>query len=237
MYRISRGAPHGNPNPVLVGPDMFVQTSNQVQDHLLCRDCEELFNKHGERWVISHCYREKDKTFKLRERLRNEVPFISTEGSAGYDTAGIAGIEHSKIIYYSISVFWRAAVHAWRVGRETITPIDLGPYEVGMKRFLRSEDSLSNNVYLSVWLSDRGLPLIGSTVPTSYHVEGGGIMHPMNIPGIAFLLTVGKTVSDPVKQTCFIHVPGRPVFVSKHVDDQLMSNLLATVKSFKSRRR
>src|SRR5689334_20945536 len=77
MYRISRGDPHGNPNPLLLSPDMFLQTSDQVKDYLLCHDCEELFNKNGERWVIAHCYREKDGAFKFREYLRNEVPFIS----------------------------------------------------------------------------------------------------------------------------------------------------------------
>jgi hypothetical protein len=157
-------------------------------------------------------------------------PFISGTGGSGFDTAGVQGIDHAKITYYAASIFWRAAVHKWKVGREIITPIDLGPYEENIRLFLREGRPLSPHIYLSVWLSDRDQPLAISGVPTTRHFEGGGIMHRMNIPGIAFLLTIGKKVSHGVAQTCFIHAPGHPVFVSRYVDDQLISNLIATVK-------
>jgi hypothetical protein len=100
-----------------------------------------------------------------------------------------------------------------------------------MRRFLIGEEQLHPCIYLSVWLSDRERPFPGANVPTSHRIEGGGIMHRMNLPGIAFLLTIGKKVGVATAPCCILHSAERPVFVSRHVDDQLMSNLLATIKS------
>jgi len=231
IYGITRDAEASNPNPLLISPEMYVQTSRQVKDYLFCGDCERLLNDNGEQWMISQCFRSAEGRFPLRERLQGVDPFLSGKGSLGFNTANIRGIEHGKIIYYAMSVYWRAAIHWWRIGRQTITPINLGQYEEKIRRFLRKEEQLDSNVYLSVWLSGREIPNVISSVPTSHCVEGAGIMHRMNIPGIAFVLTIGRKVNDGVKQTCLIHVPGRPMFVSFHVDDELISNLISTVKT------
>lgn len=208
---------------------MAIQTSEQVKDYLLCRDCEELFNTNGERWMLARCYRDTNGDFRLREYLAGTPPFLSLDGHSAFNTSQISSIDHSKLVYYAISFFWRAAVHSWRVGRETIEPIELGPYQERMRRFLLGEEELHRCIYLSVWLSNRERPVPVANVPTSYHIEDGGIMHRMNLPGIAFLMTIGKRVGVAISACCILHSPERPMFVSRHVDDQLMSNLLATI--------
>jgi hypothetical protein len=229
-YRLSRGQGLDNPNPFLISPNMCLQTSAQVKDYLLCHDCEQLFNRRGERWIMNNCYREQDGNFELRKCLQNVEPFLWGEDGGGFDTADVPGIDHGQIVYFALSMFWRAAVHVWQAGKDIIEPIDLGPYQENIRRFLRDEEALSPHIFLSVWLSNSEAPLVGSTVPTSWRVESGGIMHRMYIPGIAFLLTIGKNVDDSTKKTCFMHVPGRPVFMSGHLDAHLYSILRARMK-------
>jgi hypothetical protein len=42
--------------------------------------------------------------------------------------AGLRGFR-DKLVYFGMSVFWRAAVHRWHMPAGDPVPINLGPYE------------------------------------------------------------------------------------------------------------
>src|SRR2546425_7684790 len=48
LYKIARK----RGGSVVKTPELFIEISNQVHDYLLCRDCEQLFSKNGEDYVM-----------------------------------------------------------------------------------------------------------------------------------------------------------------------------------------
>src|SRR5438128_2473290 len=66
------GAP--NPRPILIHGGIARSTDFKIQDYLLCSECEELFNKNGERWVLNNCY-QPDGEFPIRTALLNSPRF------------------------------------------------------------------------------------------------------------------------------------------------------------------
>ena len=82
LYRATRNAAAVNPNPAVITSRGTVQTSQQMQDFLLCKDCEELFNKNGEKYVMSQVNR--SGKFPLLGTLRKATPTkIAKPVSAG----------------------------------------------------------------------------------------------------------------------------------------------------------
>ena len=47
LYKKSRWVNSQNPNPALLSGRGMVQTSKQIRDYVLCRDCEQLFSRNG----------------------------------------------------------------------------------------------------------------------------------------------------------------------------------------------
>jgi hypothetical protein len=62
-----------NPNPVLFSRNSAWTSSTQLADKLVCSDCEQLFHRHREDWVLRHCYRGKNR-FRLHEMIAGVRP-------------------------------------------------------------------------------------------------------------------------------------------------------------------
>ena len=71
LYRLIREPTLRNPNPFLVTRGGAVQTSTQLEQHLLCTVCEDRFNKNGESWVLKYC------VFSARVRDAISVALLS----------------------------------------------------------------------------------------------------------------------------------------------------------------
>jgi len=61
MYDYCRTA---DSEPVLMTTEVMMQTSRQLQDHLLCKLCEDVLNVGGEQWLLPLLARI-DQTFPL----------------------------------------------------------------------------------------------------------------------------------------------------------------------------
>ena len=72
LYRLFAKASEDNPNPVVMIETTSVQTSKQVTAPLLCGQCEEMFNSHGENWVMKHMYRGSTE-WRLRDILAPSI--------------------------------------------------------------------------------------------------------------------------------------------------------------------
>jgi hypothetical protein len=122
LYRrsLQRGAP--NEHPVMMTNKRAVVTSMQVKDYLLCADCEQQFNKCGEKWAAAQVY---DGTyFPLLQRLTLALPFFETPHLRA--VSGIAaGIDTDKLAYFGLSILWRAAAHKWKMMDGQTTSVDL----------------------------------------------------------------------------------------------------------------
>jgi hypothetical protein len=114
LYKKSRNPGAANPNPMLITQKGSTQTSRQIRNHVLCRNCEHLFIKNGENYVMTQVFDGKSRKFPLLDALHTSTPSWPGPDSVGYDLAATPAIDRDKLGYFALSVFWRASVHIWR---------------------------------------------------------------------------------------------------------------------------
>jgi hypothetical protein len=135
LYRRLRTPDRKDPHPVVVTKKFVTTSSKQASDYLLCSDCEDLFNKNGEAWMSLNGFEGPGK-FKLQELLKAAIPLAEIRNAKLISGKGILRAETEKLAYFPTSVFWRAAVHSWKLERHRLKKINLGKYEDDFRRYL-----------------------------------------------------------------------------------------------------
>jgi hypothetical protein len=197
--------------PVRVGADVVMQTSRQTQDYLLCADCEDLLNKGGESWLLGKVAR-MDAGFELYELLRECPPDAAENGTEIYATSRNPRIDAAKISHFAMGVFWKAAVYSWR-GRVSEPLIELGKYREEARLFVAGETPFSEHMALTVCVVPPPVKAFGFTNPYRCDVKE---LHTFAfvLPGIMFLLRVGKCIHNDLKRICIGSNPLRPIVTS-----------------------
>src|SRR5262249_34535876 len=109
--------------PVVIKPAVTIQKNEQATAHILCKACEDRFNKHGESWLIKYCNRPEGFMFK---ELIESSPLVSGSKTRIYSAARIPEIDVSQLVYFVASIMWRGSVHTWRSGKERLVTPSLG---------------------------------------------------------------------------------------------------------------
>jgi hypothetical protein len=179
MYKYIRATSLKNPNPVVVGRERTITTSEQVRDYLLCGECEDRFNKNGEKEVLKWAC--KGNHFPLGNRLAVAMQHHQRGEVLAFSGSGI-GVNTDKFAYFALSVIWRAAVHEWDTPWGKTTVINLGQGEEPVRQYL---------------VGMTGMPAEAAvvlTVCTDIYSQGAFFMpSPVtNFPGMCFVfLTLG----------------------------------------------
>lgn len=231
-YRILRSKVHKNPNPVVVNRERpTYTTSKQVVDYLLCGECEQRFSRYGEDWVLKHCYRD-EKNFPLREILRRHKSLSDGEILV-YPSARIPEIDSARLIYFAMSVLWRAGVHTWPWEGDEIH-IQLGPYLEPIRKFLLDKQGFPSNMALFVRVLAINYLLQTSRPPESANHDGAHSHH-FAMPGIAFLLVVGKRGLEGSETASTAPGPERYICVYRNADVQDLQKLQELVAASRQR--
>lgn len=203
----------GDKQPVMVGGGRARHTSGQIVDELLCRDCETLFSRNGEAWTIAHMARPEG--FPIQSALANTEPLLANERFAAY--GNVAGIDGNQLVYFGLSIFWRASVHQWLepdTGRPLKT-ISLGEYQEPIRRCLADGGPWPADVVVlvSAW------PYTNPPPPLSFHTpvaaERDGFRSFMfSIPGLEFKLLAGAKIPATLRGMCSYSSPERFIFAS-----------------------
>lgn len=231
MYRLLARAAHPsltNRSPVLAGKEKTLISSHQFKNYLLCVDCEGRFSKNGETWVMRNCFRAKQGFF-LREQLQTIEPTMRlvTPDMTVYAATQVPTIKTDHLIYFGMSVFWRAGVHQWRI-RDYPEPVgtELGPYEEPIRQFLLggefpakmrlsariiSDDRFANAVMLPHSCSDDGFRI-----------------HAFSVPGIEFYLLIGSKIPKEA-QLSLSGSPERFLYLSRSLDLEGLKSVQRTV--------
>ncbi|MGA2738982.1 MAG: hypothetical protein ABSG65_16210 [Bryobacteraceae bacterium] len=230
-YRILRSKVHKNPNPMVLNRgEAGRTTSRQIVDYLLCEECEGRFSRLGEDWLLKYCYREHK--FLLREILQQNRPYSDGEISV-YPAARILDIDTTRLIYFAMSVFWRAGVHSWPWEGEDVQ-IELGPYLEPIRRFLMGEGGFPSNMALFV-----RVPAIDQLLQTSFPPESrnhdGAHSHHFAMPGILFMLVVGKRGLEGSDTASTAPGPERYIYIYKSMDEADLANAVDLVKASRQR--
>ena len=198
-----------NPHPIVVTGKVVVQTPRPIKDYVLCHDCEDLFSRRGETWVIGHMAREN--RFLIFDALKKSKPIAVDNEIAVYAGSQIPEIDVDKLVYFALSVFWRSAVHRWQGFSVPIPRIELGPYKEPIREFLLGKGSFPANmvVLVAVWPTRDAYQ--GTYTPrrgreTRFHT------FTFYIPGIEFSLCVGKGLPKEAKKMCACPSPHRFIF-------------------------
>jgi hypothetical protein len=143
VYRRLRGTTTKNPNPVLLTEDVCVATSRQPMEPMLCRCCEHLFNRNGEKWLLENCL-QPDGTFPLRDAVNQ-----GQQLSSGKVVARSAPhVETAKLEYFSASIFWRSSACKMSYSHQD-RPVRLGrKYEDDFRQYLLGQAGFPTNAEL-----------------------------------------------------------------------------------------
>jgi hypothetical protein len=91
--------------------------------------------------------------FQLHSILTAATPLVDEEDFRSYEGAKIQGVAIDKLAYFGLSIFWRAAVRNWTVGREKDQRIWLGPYQEKLRLYLLGETGIPDGIVQLVTLS------------------------------------------------------------------------------------
>lgn len=220
LYAYCRNA--DDESPMRVANGVVMQTDWQVQDYLLCLECEDILNKNGETWANPKLATVKD-GFPLYDLLMKGPAAFQDEKGGTYYVAQNPHIDVEKLTHFAIGIFWKAAIHTWRNGRERIR-IELGPYGEPIRRWLRSEGSFPKNVNLAVAMAKPENTLVVLTGPVKQSTKRWQSFS-LQVPGLLFTLHVGKLIDPEMKNCCFHEDPTHPIFVSDDVMEALWKRL------------
>ncbi len=195
---------------ISISSDLVIESDRQLQDHLLCRECEDNLNKGGETWLLP-LLAQYQGPFPFYDLLTKVHPDVVDGDRAGYAAAKNPEIHADKLIHFAMGVFWKAASHSWS-GSRTEPMIDLGPYAEPIRTFLRGETGFPEHVALMIGVLPPPAQLISFHNPyRGSNTEWQNFL--FYISGIEFSLLVGDAVEGTLRESCFASNPARPIVV------------------------
>ena len=216
LYKALRDMGEQNPNHTLLSDTTLVRKSQHIADYVLCQDCEQLFNQRGESWVARNAYT--GKSFRLQQSILAATPVSSADDPRmiAYAGAEIPEVDMNRLVYFGISLFWRASVHKWWL-LDALIHSPLGPHEEMLRRYLLLGEPLDNRVTINVFISPHQRPWPSfSTLPLQT-AEGVTIARTF-LAGITFELRMGN-VTPADLEWCSYHSARRYIFSSTTMDD------------------
>jgi uncharacterized CHY-type Zn-finger protein len=222
LYRYVRLSGQINPNPVLATAKMHKTTSAQIRQYLLCHECENRFNRNGERWVLNNCFRGKGH-YQLHASLTSHRPIFVGSDFQFFEARSIPEIDVSCLAYFATSVFWRASVRPWKVNGDT-TQIHLGPYEEQIRLYLLGATSFPSDGAIWVTMDSSPSPVLAFCTPYTERRERFH-QHRFAIPGILFHLFLGKRIDPKIRFLCLLRSPGNFISMGEKVGENTVSLL------------
>ena len=195
-------------NPISFTSELVIETSRQLQDDLLCLNCEDILNKGGETW-LAPLLAQYQGPFPFYEILAKYPPETNVNDVAVYAAARNPEIHVDKLIHFAMGVFWKAGAHSWS-GSRSEPLIDLGDFSEPIRRFLRGETGFPDHAALTVGVLPSPVKQISFHNP--YRGSNEQWMNfLLYIPGIEFSLSLGGAVDKTLRGGCFASHSAHPI--------------------------
>ena len=153
---------------------------------------------------------------------------------AYYSGVAIPAVDVDALVYFALSMFWRASAHIWRNVSGYMEGIELGPFEETSRRFLLGDKSPTDTVILmSVWPTKEVLP---AAYTPRRGQEPGCHCFNFSIPGLEFKLMTGRGIPDDLRAMCSYGSPGKLIYaVMSVVSDttEAFTKLISTTRESK----
>ncbi len=224
LYAQLRADGPQNPNPWIIGDGRMMQSSDQVWAHLLCRPCEQRFNSRGECWMLNQCFQSKSGRFALYADLVNQPELLRVQDDVYYAGSQLPGV--ASLVYFAMSVFWRAAAHRWKL-REEECHVELGPLTESIRRFLLDQGPIPGHTALITLLA----PPNNARPIAHFPAQSGGAADGYRtfeflIPGVNFILFTGKRIPQDFMKMCTASSPERVIGVSNIMVEDATSRVM-----------
>lgn len=224
IYKIARAKERTKPDPFLLTESKFQQTSFQANKSLLCSECEQIFHKQGENYVLRMCFK-REGQFPLQSLLNRSTPLEQgSQDTHHYAASHIPEIDFEQITYFGISILWRAAVTNWSFAGTDIQKISLGLFEEQFRRYLVGELPFPEHVVIQVVVSTKSFPTAMILFPHGYRYDRHHTYR-FIIPGIEYWIHVGKSIPMPFYHLCFYRSKNHVIFLSDHVDNSVRKQM------------
>ncbi len=208
VYRRTLSPTEKNPHPIAITEKGMRCTSEQVTDFVFCKDCEGLFDRGGENYVMRLISTQT--RFPLLEKLEAAPCHTSVDSLRGYAEKDTPDVNRDVIAYFAVSVFWRASVHTWKWGDGRVAHIELGKkYNEAIRRYLLGELTFPANVNLYIVACTDWVTQDIFFMPTFNDRLGGGWQYSFGARGIAFMMQVGKMLPDYSRLMSCMTLPER----------------------------
>jgi hypothetical protein len=210
----------------------IVQTSRQFQKHLLCCDCEDRLNKGGEAYVLKHMARQvPSPEFPLYDLLTDEMICDADEDCRVYDTSGVLEVDTAKLAHFALGVVWKTSVTDW-VGVDAFSRrLCFGPYEDPIRRFLLGEAPFPKHCFVHVYVWPEKSSVVYGTYLPRLHTARQSHVYSYYIPGVTFVVHVGKGVKQERRELCCFSNERKPIAASMYIAQQNLS-LLSQLHNF-----
>ncbi len=208
LYRYCKAAELG---PVRMTAKEITVANVEVTAPLLCQECEDRLNRDGENWLLPKLATI-DQKFPFYDLLVTVPPDTAEDGSAAYACSRNDKIGFRKLTNFAVGVFWKASVHSWEEGKTTPL-IELGKYREPFRLFLMRKGQFPERACLTIGVTPPAKAVIGFNMPLlrgthPYH------QYVFYVPGIIFILSVGKQITGEHKETCFFVNPLHPIILA-----------------------
>lgn len=197
---ISRGhEPHDNaPVMVDVPRQTSLFTNKQVQKHLLCLSCENMFSKNGENLVIPQCAHDKENFFLLNA-LKAGIPSDVKRKKIIYNGPKMPpDINGSAYLYFATSIFWRGAVTKWNKSTSDYQSA-LGPkYQEKFRTYLLGHTEFPKEARVLVFVDYQDQTRGMAYFPSKHREKLYGFniwQHSFLIPGIRFIMVISNELA------------------------------------------
>jgi len=206
VYRIAGRDCH----PVVMTPEIFLSTSKQLKDYLLCSDCEQLLSKKGEDYVIPLLWRGGN-NFPLQDLLKSTKPLGFGRNGSLVFSGPIVGIETDKLAYFALSMFWKASVHSWKTLNGQVVSSSLRSHEEAVRKFLSGESGFPSGILIKVSVCSDPLSQ-GVVFPPHEWTNEIYTGYEMTLLGVCFTMVVDVKPGAIDWELCCVNSSDRIIF-------------------------
>jgi len=224
LYRIARK----RGGSLVRTPEIIVGSDRQIHEYLLCQDCEQLFSRNGEDYVLP-LVKQSEVEFPLLTMMNRCTPIAEGPHNGSVFSGSEVGIDSGKLGYYALSMFWRGSVHVWKTLNQQTTSVHLVPEDQeAIRRFLIGETGWPPGIIVQVTACTDLISQDNVLAPVNWENDAY-VGCSMVVFGLHFDLVCGVPPASPDRQLCCVNSVNHVVF--RHTCENTTRTLINDLKS------
>lgn len=183
--------------PTEVDGGCSISTSHQVTKRLLCRHCEDILSRRGEKDTIP-LLGSAAGSFPLLELLDQLKPTAESNEHRVYSLA-TSTLPVASLVHFGMGIFWKATQPKWNWGPYPANTVQLGEFEEELRRFVLGDCPSTPNIVLTIQCIDSSTFAALSNFPQSSRGQLGR-QHWFRVLGVKFRLVASNRLENGLRR-------------------------------------